>query len=51
MSEVTVTNIENTQMLHTDEAGSVTLPIYSAEQALTPVYMYMYIQMYIQDLA
>ncbi|XP_076167161.1 uncharacterized protein LOC143146603 isoform X2 [Ptiloglossa arizonensis] len=36
MSEVTVTNIENTQMLHTDEAGSVTLPIYSAEQALTP---------------
>ncbi|XP_043265068.1 zinc finger protein 236-like [Colletes gigas] len=36
MSEVAVTNLENSQMLHADEAGSVTLPVYSTEQALTP---------------
>ncbi|XP_053982057.1 zinc finger protein 236-like isoform X1 [Hylaeus volcanicus] len=36
MSEVPITNLENSQMLHADEAGSVTLPVYSAEQALTP---------------
>ncbi|XP_076244279.1 uncharacterized protein LOC143185274 isoform X2 [Calliopsis andreniformis] len=34
--EITVTNIESSQMLHADETGSVTLPVYSADQALTP---------------
>ncbi|XP_033335108.2 uncharacterized protein LOC117225553 isoform X1 [Megalopta genalis] len=36
MTEITVTNLENPQMLHIDESGSVTLPVYSTDQALTP---------------
>ncbi|XP_076290481.1 uncharacterized protein LOC143213960 isoform X2 [Lasioglossum baleicum] len=39
MTEITVTNLENPQMLHIDESGSVTLPVYSTDQALTPVSM------------
>lgn len=37
VTEITVTNLENSQMLHIDESGSVTLPVYSTDQALTPV--------------
>ncbi|XP_076223167.1 uncharacterized protein LOC116428332 isoform X2 [Nomia melanderi] len=36
VTEITVTNLENSQMLHIDESGSVTLPVYSTDQALTP---------------
>ncbi|XP_076670030.1 uncharacterized protein LOC143369679 isoform X2 [Andrena cerasifolii] len=35
-AQVSITNLENPQMLHADETGSVTLPIYSGDQALTP---------------
>ncbi|XP_029032628.2 zinc finger protein 236-like isoform X2 [Osmia bicornis bicornis] len=37
ISETVMANLENTQMLHADETGSVTLPpVYSGDQALTP---------------
>lgn len=39
VSGIAVTNLENSQMLHGDEAGSVTMPVYSSDQALTPVYI------------
>ncbi|XP_017879983.1 zinc finger protein 236-like isoform X2 [Ceratina calcarata] len=35
-SDIAVMNIENSQMLHTDETGSVTLPVYSGDRAFTP---------------
>lgn len=38
ISETVMANLENTQMLHADETGSVTLPVYSGDQALTPVH-------------
>lgn len=36
ISGIAVTSLENSQILHADEAGSVTLPIYSGDQTLTP---------------
>lgn len=32
-----MTNLENSPILQADEAGSVTLPVYSGDQTLTPV--------------
>lgn len=34
---IAVTNLENSPILQADEAGSVTLPVYSGDQTLTPV--------------
>ncbi|XP_012134539.1 uncharacterized protein LOC100876151 [Megachile rotundata] len=36
VSETVMANLENSQMLHADETGSVTLPVYPGDQALTP---------------
>ncbi|XP_076757858.1 uncharacterized protein LOC143427530 [Xylocopa sonorina] len=36
VSEIAVMNLDNSQMLNADEAGSVTLPVYSNDRALTP---------------
>lgn len=43
ISGIAVTSLENSQILHADEAGSVTLPIYSGDQTLTPVCILYYI--------
>lgn len=34
---IAVANLENSPILQADEAGSVTLPVYSGDQTLTPV--------------
>ncbi|XP_017793137.1 PREDICTED: zinc finger protein 236-like [Habropoda laboriosa] len=33
---IAMTNLENSQILHAEESGSVTLPVYSSDQTLTP---------------
>ena len=46
MGGIAVTNLENSPILQADEAGSVTLPVYSGDQTLTPVlYIILYIML------